>query len=378
MKVLMTEIFLPESTYTLELGRELSKYVTLTVFCKKSVNNASQQNSDPDNRIKWKNRFYAGGKGKLQAVLEYGTGLLALKKEIRCGKYDVVHVQSFKNATFEIPIYCRAKKYCRLLVHTVHNFLPHEAKEADKKLYSDFYYTCDLLIVHNEYCKKLLIEKFGIEEKKIRVIPHGSYTLPVYKTDKSMFWQKKDETCKTTFLQFGIIRKYKGVDILLKSISMIPQDKRQNMRFIVAGAQLPKLDNTDYSAIIKEYGLEDCVELRTGHVPDEEVSRLFAEADFCLFPYRDIYGSGALLMAYTYGKPVIASDIPAFREETDNGSTGYLFESENTEALKEAVLHAEKWSAEEYKACQNRISRLVHDKYNWSSSAKLLWEAYQE
>ena len=375
MKVLMTEIFLPESTYTLELGRELSKYVNLTVFCKKSAN-VSLQNLNPDNRIKWKNKFYAGGKGKIQAVWEYGRGLLALEKEIRCGKYDVVHVQSFKDAAFEIPIYCRAKKHCRMLVHTVHNFLPHEAKEADKKLYSDFYHTCDLLIVHNEYCRKLLMEKFDIEEKKIRVIPHGSYTLPVYKTNESIL--KKDKTHKTTFLQFGIIRKYKGVDILLKSISMIPWDKRKNMQFIIAGAQLPKLDNTDYNAMIKEYGIGDCVKLRTGHVPDEEVSRLFAEADFCLFPYRDIYGSGALLMAYTYGKPVIASDIPAFREETDNGNTGYLFESENTEALKEAVLHAEKWSTEEYRACQKRISRLVHDKYNWSSSAKLLWEAYQK
>lgn len=376
MRVLMTELFLPESTYTLELGKELSRYVDLTVFCKKSAN-IPLHNPDLE-KIKWKRRFYAGGKGKLQAIVEYGKGLLELKKEIKYGKYDVVHVQTFKDARYEIPVYCQAKRYCRLLVHTVHNFLPHEAKESDKKLYSEFYHTCDLLIVHNEYCKKLLVENVGIDEKKIRVIPHGSYTLPVYKTNESRTQERSDKQHKTTFLQFGIIRKYKGVDILLKAISLLSPNERKRMRFIIAGAQLSKLDSTDYGAMIKKYGIEDCVELKISHVPDEEVSRLFAQADFCLFPYRDIYGSGALLMAYSYGKPVIASDIPAFREETDNGNTGCLFESENAEALKEAILNAESWNAIEYQNCQNKMKQLICDKYNWSSSARLLWEAYQE
>ena len=333
MKVLMIEHFSPENSYTWELSRELSQYVDLTVFCKKSVN-VSLYSQDLKNKIRWKNRLYPGGKRKIQAVWEYGRGLWELQKEIRNGKYDVIHVQSFKNARYEMPVYYRAKKYCRVLVHTVHNLLPHEARETDKRLYSEFYHICDLLIVHNEYCKKLLMENFKIEEKKIRVIPHGVYTLPEEKIKKRVLKKETGNPHKITFLQFGIIRKYKGVDILLKSISMIPLNERKNMQFIIVGAQFPKFDNTDYGAMIKKYGIQDCVKLEISHVPDEEMNRLFTQADFCLFPYRDIYGSGALLMAYTYRKPVIASDIPAFREETDNGKTGCLFEGENPEKLK--------------------------------------------
>ena len=63
----------------------------------------------------------------MAAVWEYGKGLFRLQKEIKKGSYDVVHVQSFKDAKYEIPLYCKNKKYIPRLVHTVHNLLPHEA-----------------------------------------------------------------------------------------------------------------------------------------------------------------------------------------------------------------------------------------------------------
>ncbi len=64
-------------------------------------------------------------------------------KEIKKGSYDVVHVQSFKDAKYEIPLYCKNKKYIPRLVHTVHNLLPHEASAGDRELYSRFYNCCD-------------------------------------------------------------------------------------------------------------------------------------------------------------------------------------------------------------------------------------------
>lgn len=124
---------------------------------------------------------------------------------------------------------------------------------------------------------------------------------------------------------------------------------------IIAGAQHPKLDPTDYGAMIRDLGLEDTVDLLKKHIPDEELDALYRQADICLFPYRDIYGSGALLMAYSYGKPVITSDIPAFREETQNGKTGILTDGEDPEKLKEAILQAADWSREEYLDDQKEI-----------------------
>ena len=151
MKVLMVDQFLPNSVYVVELCRELRKYAKITIFCKKNAG------TDLDGVI-WKDKLYAGGKGKMAAVWEYGKGLFRLQKEIKKGSYDVVHVQSFKDAKYEIPLYCKNKKYIPRLVHTVHNLLPHEASAGDRELYSRFYNCCDLLVVHNEYCRQLLMK----------------------------------------------------------------------------------------------------------------------------------------------------------------------------------------------------------------------------
>lgn len=82
------------------------------------------------------------------------------------GSYDVVHVQSFKDAKYEIPLYCKNKKYIPRLVHTVHNLLPHEASAGDRELYSRFYNCCDLLVVHNEYCRQLLMKEYKFRRKR--------------------------------------------------------------------------------------------------------------------------------------------------------------------------------------------------------------------
>ena len=365
MNVLMIEWFLPESSYTLELAKELKKHTQLTVFC--------QKNAGADMKgIRWMKKLYGGGKNKAAAMAEYAAGLWKMRQEICRGRYDVVHVQNFKNARYEIPIYCREKGSAGLLVHTVHNLLPHEAVRSDRELYQRFYDTCDLLLVHNEFCKKQLMQDFQVPEKKVQVIPHGAYTL----VEKEV--KKPHSHEKIQFLQFGILRNYKGIDILLKAVSLLSEETRNQIHVTVAGAQFPKLDKTDYGQMIKELDIGDCVTLRNGYIPEKELGMLYGETDFCVFPYRHIYGSGALLMAYSYEKPVIASDIPVFREETEDGETGLLFASEDPKALKEALEKAVTWTKEQYETCQGRIRKLTEEKYSWKTAALNLAEAYQK
>lgn len=364
MKVLMIEHFLPESSYTLELGKELKNQTELTIFCRRGA-------AVPVNDIRWIDGFYGGGKKKLPAVFSYLAGLGRLEREIRCEDYDIVHVQSFKSASHEICLYMRVRKHCRFLVHTVHNLLPHEAVKADHDRYLRFYRMCNLLIVHNQHCKRLLMEDYQIPSENICVMPHGAYT---------MLGRVSESSCRSTvnFLQFGIFRRYKGIDILLEALSLIPNEMRNRIHVLVAGAWFPKLDAVDYEALAERLGVSEMVTFQRGHIPDGELKELFGAADFCLFPYRNIYGSGALLMAYSYGKPVIASDIPVFVEETDTGNTGLLFSSENPEALKNTILEAVDWTPEQYTACTKRIEKLVKDKYNWKYSAGILAEAYEK
>lgn len=365
MRVLMIDYYLPDSIYTLELGRELKKHCSLSVFCREDAG-ASEEG------IRWFPCFYPGGKKKLQAVWAYGKTLCRLAWIIRTGKFDVVHVQCFKNMRCEAMIYRLVRRFCGKFVLTAHNVLPHEEGMRAVKEYRKLYAFCDEIIVHNQTSRAYLMEQMGVPEEKITVIAHGAYQTHMEQP------RPAEPDGKTHFLQFGFIRKYKGIDILLKAVSLIPREERETLSFVIAGKQYEKLDDTDYPALIKELGVDDCVRFERGHVPDGQIAELFGRADFLVFPYRHIYGSGALLLSYTYRKPVIVSDIPAFLEETDQGKTGLVFESENPQALSRAIRKAARSSSETRKNYQEAVCRLVEEKYNWSLSAARTADVYRK
>ena len=362
MKVLMIEHFLPFNTYTKELSEYLCKQVDLTVLTKR--------NYDDDSHINWTVKSclnIADSKNKLYTAYTIISGWLHIISELLFGGYDIVHVQTFKNAKIEMLIY---KTFTRgPLVHTVHNLLPHEADGNEKELFAKFYQSCQMLITHNNYCKTLLINEYGICDDQICVMPHGIYGI-------GEIHEKLERKKTYNILQFGSIRGYKGIDILISAISLLDKEYRDKIHVTIVGKQYKKLDSTDYYTMINDFDLGDVISFRPERIDDEELSMIMKETDICIFPYRNIYGSGALLMAYAFGKPVIASGIPTFIEETDNGKTGLLFRSEDAESLKDTIQAFVDLPLEEKQRYVDAIKDLVSKKYNWEKSSTLLFEAY--
>lgn len=363
MRVLMVEHFLPGNTYTFELIKELSKITKVDLLTKKDAG-VIEENEN----LRVMKFLYPDGQNKIYAMIYYGISLLRLFKLLISKRYDLIHVQTFKATQFEMPLYKYAHKKGRKIAHTVHNLLPHEAVDSDKKKYQDFYHICDLLIVHNDVCKQRLVSEFGVEGAKICVIPHGTYPANELVGLNS--------NGKKTYLVFGAIRKYKGIEVFLQAISKLPVEIRNSTEFIIAGKQNKNLDDTDYEDIIKTLRIEECTKFVNRRIEDDELPSLFGEADYSVFPYREIYGSGALLMAYSYKKPVIASDVPVFIEETDNGETGYLFVSEDSDDLARVIEKSYYSNSDEYNHFKNSIKELVISKYNWKVSALKTKESY--
>lgn len=362
MKVLMVENFLPSNRYTEELCREITKIVDVDVVCRTdagttdpAVHTIKVLNYRKPNKI----GFYFNCLISMARVF-----IIAIK-----GRYNVIHIEGTMLPQIEFPIYEMLRRKHRKIVYTVHNVLPHEAKAADKIRNEKFYSKCDLLVVHNMRTKHILVDEYQIPEEKICITPHGTYHIKHSDT-------KADKGNVKTFLMFGMIRKYKGVDVLLEAIAKLPEEYKKKMKFIIAGVQVKKLDATPYDEMIKDFSISDCVEYDNRRIEDDELPNLFSKADACVFPYREIYGSGALLMAYSYGKPVIASDVPVFVEETDEGKTGILFESQNPDALAEALISFCNMSDEQIKGFTEEINRLVFEKYNWNRSAHILAKTY--
>ena len=364
MKVLMIEYFYPENTYTQELGEAMGAGMDVTIACKKKA-------ALPESlAVKWKNMVYEGYHSKLTAPVLYGYSLMQIAAEIRRGHYDVVNIQYMRDAKYEIPFFARMKKHCGLLVNTVHTILPHEATEEDRRLHQRLYDLCDLLIVHNQTCKRLLMEDYGVPEKKLCVIPHGVYP----QAERP----PRQRGARTEYLMFGQIRKYKGLDVLLKALACLSDQERALLHVTVAGPQYLKLDDTDYEALARQLGVADCVTFLRRHIPVEEHAALFDGTDICIFPYKELYGSGSLLMAYSFDKPVIVSEDPIFREETNGGKTGLLFSKDDPSALAEAIRQTMGWSEEDYAARRGAVRRMKREKYSWDRAASILQEAFSE
>jgi glycosyltransferase involved in cell wall biosynthesis len=80
--------------------------------------------------------------------------------------------------------------------------------------------------------------------------------------------------------------------------------------------------------------------LHIGYVPDDVASAYFAAADIVVLPYRHIYQSGVLLMAMSYARPVVVSDLPGMTEIVTDGENGYVFNSGSKDDLARALTHA--------------------------------------
>lgn len=362
----MVDQWLPGQPYALELCRELGRHVELTLAAPRYY----RAQSEP---FRTKAVLESKVKEQKLGLARYFRGLLWLYGAALFGRYDVIHIQAFKKWQFEMRAYAWARRFGRKkLVYTAHNILPHEhgGDQREANALRRWYRLCDAIIVHNESSRQVLLGFEPSVADKVQVIPHGSF---------SDYAGSVGETAheKTVFLQFGAIRKYKGIDILLEAASLLPEEIRQQVRIVIVGNQRRELDDTDYEALLARWQVQDCVELIRRFIPDGELPAYFNGCDCCLFPYKNIYGSGALLLAYTFGKPVIASAIPTFVEETDGGKTGLLCEPMNPRALADAITRFSALSGAERAAMKAHIRTLCENKYNWAVSAAALAEVYR-
>jgi len=133
-------------------------------------------------------------------------------------------------------------------------------------------------------------------------------------------------------LFFGLVRPYKGLEILLDALAEAPAD---TVRLSVVGEHWGGLDET--RAQIARLALSDRVRLVPRYVSDQEAAEHFARADALVTPYRSASASGVIAMAQHYRLPVIASDLPGLAEAVRDRETGWLFPVGDRAALARLI-----------------------------------------
>ena len=178
---------------------------------------------------------------------------------------------------------------------------------------------------------------------------------------------------KKILLFFGLIKEVKGLELLLKAFKLL-LEKQSDVCLLIAGKAW-KNDFSVYQNIIDKYQLsENCI-IHNNFIAHDDVPYYFSASDLVVLPYKKIYQSGVLLMAMSYEKQVLVSDLPPLTEVVIDNENGFVFTTNNIQSLANKLFFAISDKNNLERVRQNG-AKLVKSKYNWSAIGRLTKKAY--
>lgn len=220
---------------------------------------------------------------------------------------------------------------CRLsgvrLVWTAHNVLPHQQVFADDvRARRALVRACALVFAHSETALDELAA-LGAVARRTSIIPHGPIT-PTLPVDLLRIPGSDDGPRRFLFL--GRIQEYKGVEDLLRAFIALPC--HVDAKLLVVG-HCPDRNLKSRLQDLGEMRAAD-VALRLERVRDEEITRLLADADAVVLPFRRVTTSGSAMLALSHGRPLIVPHLPSLAMLPDNAVLRY---DATREGLTEAI-----------------------------------------
>jgi glycosyltransferase involved in cell wall biosynthesis len=194
------------------------------------------------------------------------------------------------------------------IAYTVHNLDPHDAGFAPERWASRAMLAwADVLHVHDQATADEIRQRHPAA-RRIEVIPHGHYLAAYPNTlDRGAARLRLGLPPEAfVFVSLGLLRPYKGLEELLPAFRLLKGD---HLRLVIAG----KPADAEYLARLRALQGEDPrVLLESSFIPEDEVQVYLNAADIAVLPYRQITTSGAAILAFSFGLPVIAPAIGAF------------------------------------------------------------------
>lgn len=236
---------------------------------------------------------------------------------------------------------------CRFLnkkikvVALVHNAISHEKTIFDNPLSKYFFKKCDAFITMSEPVKADILSL--LPNASIFLSPHPIYDHYGAKIEKVEAKDKLDvPEAKHTILFFGLIREYKGLDLLIEATKYLSAD----YQLIIAGECYGSFDK--YAQLIKESPISHNIITFEQYIPDTMVNLLFSASDLLVLPYKSATQSGVVTLAYQFELPIVATNVGALGETVESAKTGIVAESVTPEAITKAIKNYFKQDSEIY------------------------------
>ena len=237
-----------------------------------------------------------------------------------------------------------------------------------------------IIFFHAESNQQRFLELFNIPAERLHIITHGN---------EGLFLSSKSEKITRAHLQkkygiaedmqvvlfFGNLTPSKGLPDLLKAFSQV-YAKEPGVRLMIVGRPSKFIDIDELMRLVSDLGISDATIFDARYILMEEVAPLMEMATVVMYPYLNSTQSGALQVAYTFGRPVIATKVGGLPEAVEDGKSGLLVSTSAPDELAEAIL---KLIRDPKLAVQmGEYAKYLSDtKFSWDSIALKLLAVYR-
>jgi glycosyltransferase involved in cell wall biosynthesis len=297
------------------------------------------------------------------------------------GQADVLHIHwaellyrsatrrgAVRKAAGLVAALLQARSAGLAVVYTAHNVSRHDSSSGalDSLVDMVLYRLVDVVHVHDEQARSELLRQHHL--RRVEVIAHGNYigAYPDVCTQAQARQRLGLSENSFAFLALGQVRPYKGLGGLIAAFRQTPGER---LVLLVAGNPS---DAAYGSALVRQAAGDSRIRLDLRFVPEDEIQYYMHAADVCVLPYRSGTTSGAAILAFSFGKPVVAPDVWPFRPLVASGA-GLLY-TDQPAGLQQALSAAPEMEIERASALALGMARSL----DWGPIARRHLTVYED
>lgn len=269
---------------------------------------------------------------------------------------------------FAIPLgtVLRRLKRTTFNIAILDNVIPHERRFGDITATKFFLRQNHLFVVMSNTVEKDLLALFP--KANFIHLAHPLYDHFGKQVDKAEARRQLNlPTDRFILLFFGFIREYKGLDLLLKALAMLPND----FHLVVAGESYSPFDK--YNQLVRDLRLDNRISLFIRYISDHEVPLFFSSADLCVLPYKSATQSGIVGISYHFNLPIVATNVGSLPEMLEPFGSGLIAPSSTPESIAQTIMEFTKNPKNQFIEGIQKYKAIA----NWDYFAKRLIECYR-
>lgn len=310
-----------------------------------------------------RDHFYRRGGSLPAKLIQHPLDMLRLR---RLPDVDLTHFQWLPIQAIDRHLLPPGPKLL-----TAHDVIPREPRPGQLGALSKTYNAVDAVIVHSRHGREVLVDRLAVDPARVHVIPHGAFEhlthVPAARPLPPEFAQVE---CPVV-LQFGLMRPYKGIDLMLEGFAAADRDAEL---WLVGAA---RMDTAPLKRLARDLGIEDRVRWLERFVGDDELGAFFERADVVALPYRQIDQSGVLFTALAFGKAMLLTRVGGFSEIADDHDAALAVAPDDLAAVSEGLVRLLDERPERERLA-GRAEQLARNQFSWSSVAKKTIDLYRE